>query len=586
MRLLLLVLNMLVGIGLLTLSDTVSASFGNGKAGINHHQSKHSGRHSRKKAPSKPGDVWERIRSGMQIPRPGPVQELAQQRLLDPEITEPLLLPVTNRKAQVRIDKRSGLPLQLDQVNAMIASAVSDKQDATRLEGSRQHEQITTQKINSPGKTAAEKIRFRTLIGFHPELHKHDDKRPLGRTNLEPRFRTLIGVHTELRKQDVKSPLESNAIAPVITRVATAKTQTRIVNAALKPGCIATSDKDTGAVAQQPQAVDTQQKLESPCYSPQASRYERVNKQITWYAQRPDYLRQVAERARPYIYHIVEKLSKNKLPLELALLPIVESAYQPTALSPKSAAGLWQFIPDTGNDFELEQSDSYDERLDITASTEAAIRFLSRLKQHFNGDWLLALAAYNCGQGAVDAAISRNVAEGLPTDFWSLPLPEETRNYVPRLLALSSIFANPANYHLKLPSIRNEPYFVKVKINHHNDIQHLAGKEVSTIAKLANLNIEKFNLLNPGFLSPTLPATSSLTFLLPAENAERLHQALATLTRVATDMQKKEPPFSTIMSALTAPPRLAKFSTPFLSLDMSENQAAPRAGNLNSIGIL
>ena len=347
------------------------------------------------------------------------------------EITEPSQLPVTSGKAQVRINKRSGLPLQLDQVNAMIASAVSDKQDATRLEGSRHLEQISIQKINSPGKTASEKIRFRTLIGFHPELHKHDDKRPLGRANSEPRFRTLIGVSTELRKQDVKSSLEPTALAPVITRVATAKTPTKTVSAAktalIKSGCIETLNKDTTAMAQQPQAIDNQQKLESPCYSTQASRYERVNKQITWYAQRPDYLRQVAERARPYIYHIVEKLSKNKLPLELALLPIVESAYQPTALSPKSAAGLWQFIPGTGNDFELKQSDSYDERLDVTASTQAAIRFLSRLKQHFNGDWLLALAAYNCGQGAVDAAISRNAAEGLPTDFWSLPLPEETR---------------------------------------------------------------------------------------------------------------------------------------------------------------
>jgi len=562
MRLLLLILNILVGACLLTTPDTVFASFGSSRAGINHHQSKHGGRHNRKKAPHNPGDIWERIRSGMQIPRPGPVQEPMAQTTLAPDLSQPLQPAVTSGKTQLRIHKRSGLPLQLDQINAMIASAVIDKQQETRLEGNRHREQISIQKINNPSKIAA------------------------GQT----RFRTLIGVHTEVSKQGAKPAAEQTDLAPVITRVATAKAPIRTVSSAktsvINPGCIDSLDKDTSTATQQPQTADKQAKLESSCYSAQADHYERVNKQIAWYTQRPDYLRQVAERARPYIYHIVDKLSKNKLPLELALLPIVESAYQPTALSPKSAAGLWQFIPETGNDFELKQSDAYDERLDVTTSTQAAIRFLSRLKQHFNGDWLLALAAYNCGQGAVDAAISRNVAEGLPTDFWSLPLPEETRNYVPRLLALSSIFANPGNYHLKLPSIRNEPYFVKVKINHHNDIQHLAGKEMTTVAKLANLNIEKFTLLNPGFLTPTLPATSSLTFLLPAENADRLHQALATLTRVATDMQKKEPPFSTIMSALTAPPRLAKFSTPFLSLDMSEKQTAPRAGNLDSIGIL
>jgi len=126
-----------------------------------------------------------------------------------------------------------------------------------------------------------------------------------------------------------------------------------------------------------------------PHHTREAIKYERVNKHIVWYSQHRDYLHQVAERARPYLYHIVESLGKHKLPYELALLPIVESAYQPTAQSPKSAAGLWQFIPSTGHDFDLHQSDHYDARLDIAASTEAAIRYLSFLKQHFNGDWLL-----------------------------------------------------------------------------------------------------------------------------------------------------------------------------------------------------
>lgn len=188
---------------------------------------------------------------------------------------------------------------------------------------------------------------------------------------------------------------------------------------------------------------------------------ERINRHIRFYSQNPGYLYRVAERARPYLYHIVEQLNLHHLPLELALLPIVESAYQSTAMSPKGAAGLWQFIPGTGKDYDLDQTDQSDERLDVPASTQAAIRYLLDLNDHFKGDWLLALAAYNCGQGAVDSAINRNLSEGMQADYWSLRLPEETQNYVPRFLALSHIFANPENYGLKLAPIKNAPYFIK-----------------------------------------------------------------------------------------------------------------------------
>ncbi len=186
---------------------------------------------------------------------------------------------------------------------------------------------------------------------------------------------------------------------------------------------------------------------------------ERIKKHIDFFRQKPGYLYQVTERARPYLYGIVEELSKKQLPLELALLPIVESAYQPEAQSPKGAAGLWQFMPATGNDYGLKQNEQNDERLDIQASTRAAIHFLTDLKTHYKGDWLLALAAYNCGQGSVDNAISKNLANGLKVDYWSLDLPKETQDYVPRLLALSHIFANPALYGLKFAPIKNEPYF-------------------------------------------------------------------------------------------------------------------------------
>ncbi len=257
----------------------------------------------------------------------------------------------------------------------------------------------------------------------------------------------------------------------------------------------------------------------------------RVDKYIAFFTEHPEYLYRMTERAHPYLYHIVEALSKNQLPLELALLPMVESAYQPTALSPKGAAGLWQFISSTGKDYDLKQSNQYDERLDIVASTQAAIRYLSDLKSHFNGDWLLALAAYNCGQGAVDNAISRNIADGLATDFWSLRLPEETQEYVPRLLALSHIFANPAVYGLKFTPVKNEPYFVKIKIDREPDIKYLANKNFALLAKLVNLSHEQFKSLNPGYLNPTLSSGKEYTFLLPLKNVDQLHRLLTSITQ-------------------------------------------------------
>jgi len=290
---------------------------------------------------------------------------------------------------------------------------------------------------------------------------------------------------------------------------------------------------------------------------------ERINKQIAAYTRNPGFIYRVAERAHPYLHHIVEELSKNRLPLELALLPIVESAYQPTAQSPKNAAGLWQFIPSTGMDFNLEQRMDYDERLDIPESTQAAIRFLSRLKNHFNGDWLLALAAYNSGQLTVDNAISINRAEGLATDFWSLRLPEETQNYVPRLLALANIFANPSRYGIKLPKIRNEPYFVKVTLDREFDTNYLAEKDIRTVAKLANLTYEQFSRLNPGYLTPILSRKNAYTFIMPADNAKQLRQSIASIAHFMAE------PTSTMKSVMLKEKPQAKmdFATSSMSLE-------------------
>ena len=271
--------------------------------------------------------------------------------------------------------------------------------------------------------------------------------------------------------------------------------------------------------------------LDEDAQSKLNNHYDRVNKHIIWYSQHTHYLQQVSQRAQPYLFHIVESLSKQQLPAELALLPIVESAYQAKALSPKSAAGLWQFMPSTGHDLDLYQTTHYDARLDIEASTQAAIRYLSFLNQHYNGDWLLALAAYNGGLGMVDNAIERNVAAGQGADYWSLQLPEETKAYVPKFLALSSIFANPKAYGLNLTPVKNEAYFVKVHIDNQYDVAYLAAKEVNEVANLSDLSAENFKRLNSGYVKTKLAAQGPFTFFMPRANALQLRQRLASIAQ-------------------------------------------------------
>lgn len=318
----------------------------------------------------------------------------------------------------------------------------------------------------------------------------------------------------------------------------------------------------------------------------QAAINARINKFVAAYTRNPDFLYRVAKRAHPYLYHIVETLSQYRLPLELALLPIVESAYQPTAKSPKNARGLWQFIPSTGMDYNLVQRHDYDERLDIPKSTQAAILYLTGLNNHFNGDWLLALAAYNSGQATVDNAISNNRAEGFPADFWALDLPEETQDYVPRLLALSKIVARPADYGIKLPPIQNEPHFVKVSINREFDVNYLADKDISMISGLADLPYDQFRTLNPGYLGSTLSRKRSYIFLMPLANADLLRRRLASVAQFMAEpvlplksvirKEKSEayPDFSgPAFSWFSESTGASKFAIPFLSLSMNDEKA-------------
>ena len=229
-----------------------------------------------------------------------------------------------------------------------------------------------------------------------------------------------------------------------------------------------------------------------------------------WYMNRPDYLRRMVERSSLYMHHIVQELEKRGMPTELALLPMVESAYNPMALSRSKASGLWQFIPSTGKHFNLDQTWWKDERRDIVASTNAALDYLQSIYE-MHGDWHLALASYNWGEGAVGRAIAKNQAQGLPTDYLSLNMPNETRNYVPKLQALKNIFRNPTLMAtLDLPKISNHPYF--------GTVTQAADIDVKVAAKLAEMPLDEFVALNPSHNRPLIKSDTPL--VLPTEKVD------------------------------------------------------------------
>lgn len=246
----------------------------------------------------------------------------------------------------------------------------------------------------------------------------------------------------------------------------------------------------------------------------------RVERQRLWFVSRPAHINKVSERGALYIHYIVERLEEKGMPLELALLPVIESAYDPMAYSRAQAVGLWQFIPSTGRDYNLRQTHWYDGRRDITASTRAAIEYLSRLHEMFNGDWLLALAAYNAGEGTVSRAMERNSRLGLPTDYWNLNLPQETQDYVPKLLALSQLIMTPEAYGIELSPIANEPYFEKVELNRSVDL--------SRLAEMADMDKDELIQLNPAY-KRGITMDGPRHLLVPASKAELLQANLALM---------------------------------------------------------
>jgi membrane-bound lytic murein transglycosylase D len=246
-----------------------------------------------------------------------------------------------------------------------------------------------------------------------------------------------------------------------------------------------------------------------------------IERQVKWYASHGKYLQRVQERAAPYLYYIVEEIEKRDMPMELALLPVVESAFQPFAYSHGRAAGLWQFIPSTGKMYGLKQTWWYDGRRDVTASTHAALDYLERMAKHYNGDWELALAAYNAGAGNVNRAIRRNQKKNRPTDYWSLDLPRETEGYVPKLLAISKVIAQAEHFQIDLKPIENQPYFASVDVQSQLDL--------ALAADMAEISIEELYRLNPGFNRWATDPNGPHQLNIPMEKAGLFEQKVAGL---------------------------------------------------------
>jgi membrane-bound lytic murein transglycosylase D len=245
---------------------------------------------------------------------------------------------------------------------------------------------------------------------------------------------------------------------------------------------------------------------------------ELVRDRERWYASRPDYVERMTTRGGRYLFHIVEELQARNMPTELALLPFIESAFNPQAMSSAKASGMWQFMPATGRTFALKQNIFRDDRRDVLASTRAALDYLQRLHGMF-GDWHLALAAYNWGEGNVQRAIARNQRAGMPGDYLSLKMPEETRFYVPKLQAVKNIIATPQAFSLTLPPLANHPYFLSVPIQ--RDI------DVDVAVQLSGITLDEFKTLNPQMNKPVILAAGTPQILLPYDNASAFVHRLA-----------------------------------------------------------
>lgn len=249
----------------------------------------------------------------------------------------------------------------------------------------------------------------------------------------------------------------------------------------------------------------------------------RMQKELSFYSRYPSFMKDVSQRGSRYLYYVVDELEKRKMPMELALIPVVESAYDPKARSPGGAAGLWQMMDGTGRVLGLKRTQFYDGRHDVVASTDAALDYLQKLSRKFDGDWHLALAAYNSGELNVIAAIKRNKARGLPTDYWSLDLPSHTEVYIPKILAIKTIISTPEKYRVVLHPIPNKPYFAKVNIS--------SQISLSAAATHSGVDFRDLQLLNPGYSRASADPQVSRSLLVPVNSAESFASSLNKANR-------------------------------------------------------
>jgi membrane-bound lytic murein transglycosylase D len=248
----------------------------------------------------------------------------------------------------------------------------------------------------------------------------------------------------------------------------------------------------------------------------------KVRQQIRWYQHHQADLNHVIAESAPYIYYIYQQTQKRHLPAELALIPVIESAYNPYAKSQVGALGLWQMMPQTASGYGLKRNWWYDGRKDVVASTGAALHYFTYLHSHFNNDWLLAIAAYNCGQGTVSSCRRHNQHHHHAGNFWNLPLPHETKDYVPRLLAVAAIVKNPGRYHIHLAPINDAPYLEQVNVR--------SSITLSKAAKLAEVPVTTMKVLNPGIQHGTTDPKGPYTILVPQEKAQSFKEKLASVT--------------------------------------------------------
>jgi soluble lytic murein transglycosylase-like protein len=540
------------------------------------HRTKSHGRKSKKVAVE---NVWDRLCNGLRIPIYGPSPYGSQQLAVLPNKSaspseagsmanskSSSTKDKTGRISSVIIPKKSanGEPSTSD--TSRIKHVFSNKKASglTAEDHAKDHYTALGRLKLAPKEPKDPKLKRLYKNKGSSEISANTASDSVFKSGTIQRYRTRLGLHPELYKNGpAKDGLATDDLSNSLKKRGGSEKPSSENAQLVINGCADFNKNSVIPLVKQGLLSSHYMQLAEECRLRQNASYARINRHIGGYGR--DYLQRVGERARPYLYHIVDSLAKYGLPIDLALLPIVESAYQPTALSSANAAGIWQFIPSTGREFRLAQTADYDERLNIIAETQAAVRFLSGLRDHYGGDWWLTLAAYNAGPGTVDDAISRNREAGLGRDFWSLDLPSETMDYVPRLLALSSIFRNVGASGLKLRPLKNEPYFIKVNIDREIEANHLANKDLSAIAKLASFDAEEFGFLNAAYLKPTLPTGQPLSFLLPIRNANLLHQSLAFLAQANKNQAAPPPP-----AALITKTSQSKTDIPLISLQLDE----------------